>query len=65
VCLIYSRDDVDIAQSKELSAILEITSVLQEWGEIWKQLFVVCIDLIFYLCVNAASVKDSRLLEPL
>lgn len=35
-----SQDDVDIAFSKELSTVLEITSVLQEWGEIWKQLFV-------------------------
>ena len=39
----FSKDDVDIAHSKELSAVLEITSVLQEWGDIWKQLFVVSV----------------------
>ena len=44
---IYSKDDVDVAQSKELSVVLEITSVLQEWGEIWKQLFVVSCFLFF------------------
>lgn len=35
-----STTDVDIARSKELSVVLEITSVLKEWGAIWKQLFV-------------------------
>ena len=39
ILFVFSAEDV--ASSKELSVVVEITSVLREWGAIWKQLFVV------------------------
>ncbi|XP_012553779.2 dedicator of cytokinesis protein 1 isoform X1 [Hydra vulgaris] len=32
--------EVDMRASKEISVVLEITSVLKEWGTIWKTIFV-------------------------
>ena len=54
---IYRKDDVDIVASKELSAVLEITSVLREWGEIWKQLFVVCFAHVIHSVLLSVLLK--------
>lgn len=51
MAVFYGYRPVEVVTLKQPHVVQELTSVLREWGHIWKHLYIVSMAKLIHLCI--------------